>query len=368
MIEHKKSVTNKKGNKMTSYYVRGKMIWLSYYVEGKRVLKSSGLKNTPQNLKIIKTQIIPALDIKIATGEIYKRKPKTFEYYGDIYLKEKEANKSFMDKINRFLCVIEYFKGKDIDTITRLDIKCYLNTLKMKSISKGTYKSCIKEIFELACDDGVIDYNPTIGIKLKPDVKEDIQYYNREEINKILSVATGVMYPYLHVAFNTGMRVGEILGLQLGDFKDDGFIHIKRTRTKGIIGDGKTNNAQRKVPYSKELFEIVREYQSDNIFIFGNYDCASKMKRRWAKVVKDSQVTRHKMSCTRHTFATLMLKEKIVSINELAGLLGHAKAKTTLESYASVIKADKINLGENFSLVSYNTATVEKEKHYKAHQ
>ncbi len=59
------------------------------------------------------------------------------------------------------------------------------------------------------------------------------------------------MKPYLEIAFNTGMRVGEILGLQIADFKDDGYIHIKRTRIKGILGNGKTANAVRKVPYPK---------------------------------------------------------------------------------------------------------------------
>ena len=106
------------------------------------------------------------------------------------------------------------------------------------------------------------------------------------------------------------------------------------------------------------MLEIVKEFQSDNIFIFGRYDCASKFKRRWAKVVKDSNVPHHKMSSSRHTFATLMLRENIVSINELSGLLGHAKAKTTLECYASVIKADNLNLGTNFSLFGHNMVTI----------
>lgn len=366
MSVHSKSVTTKKGSKMTSYYIRGAMIWLSYYVEGKRFLKSSGLKNTPTNLKVVTTKLIPALDIKIATGEMYKKKSKTFEYYGDIYLGQKDSNRSFLAKLNIFMSVIDYFRGRDIDSISRLDVKQYLGTLKMKSISKYTYKSCTKEIFELACDDGVLDYNPALGIKLKPDVKEDIQYYERVDIDKLLEASTGVMRAYLHVAFNTGMRVGEILGLQLGDFKDDGYLHIKRTRTEGIVGNGKTNNAIRKIPYPKYILDEVKMIQGDNIFIFGSYDDSAKLKRRWAKVVKDSGVVHHKMSCTRHTFATLMLKENIVSINELAGLLGHSKAKTTLEHYASVIDGKDINLGDDFSLVRYNTATVTKNNRGKA--
>lgn len=65
-------------------------------------------------------------------------------------------------------------------------------------------------------------------------------------------------------------------------------------------------------------------------------------------------MVRKKLSCTRHTFATLMLQEHIVSINELAGLLGHSKAKTTLEHYASVIETKNINFGKSFSLFGDN--------------
>jgi len=182
--------------------------------------------------------MIPELDRKIATGEIYTQKPKTFEYYGHIFLKQKSDNRSYDLKKGYWLRVIDHFKGRNIDTITRLDVKQYLNSLNMLSRSKGAYKSCVKEIFELAIDDGIITFKPTLNIRLKTDVRKEVQYFTREEVSKIMDVATGVMKPYLMIAFNTGMRVSEILGLQLGDFKDDGFIHIKRTRTKGMLGSG----------------------------------------------------------------------------------------------------------------------------------
>lgn len=339
ILTHSKVVATKKGNKrMTTYYIRGSTIWLNYHVDGKRIQKSTKLKDTPKNINIVISKIIPALDIKIATGEIYKKKPKTFEYYGRIFLQQKDSNRSFLVKREYYLRVIEFFKARNIDTITRLDIKRYLTSLNIKSVSLKVYKSCINEIFELAIDDGVIANNPALNIKLRAGTKEEIQYYTKEEVKKLLSVATGVMKVYLEIAFNTGMRVGEILGLQIGDFKN-GYIHIKRTRTKGIVGTGKTNNAKRIVPYPEYILSEIKKIQTNNIFIFGDIDDADKLKKRWAKVLKDSGVIRHKLSSTRHTFATLMLKENIVSINELSGLLGHHKASTTLEYYASVIES-----------------------------
>ena len=94
ILFHSKAVTTKKGNKgMTTHFLRGSVIWLNYYVDGVRKQKSTKLKDTPQNIKIVKDKIIPALDIKIATGEIYKKKSKTLEYYGGIFLKQKSNDK-----------------------------------------------------------------------------------------------------------------------------------------------------------------------------------------------------------------------------------------------------------------------------------
>ncbi len=362
-MAHSKVVTTKKGNKgMTTHYILGSMIWLNYYVDGVRIRKSTKLRDTPKNINIVKNQIIPALDIKIATGEIYRKKPKTFEYYGSIFLTVKDSNKSFLLKKGYFDKVIDYFRGRNIDTITRLDIKEYLIALNIKNKSKTVYKSCIKEIFELAVDDGVLNYNPALSIKLRADERKDIQYYSKEEVNKLLSASNGIMKPYLLIAFNTGMRVGEILGLQIADFKDDGYIHIKRTRTKGMIGNGKTNNAIRKVPYPAFILDEVKQIQTNHIFIFGNIDDASLLRTQWRDVCIDADVPKYKLYSTRHTFATLMLRENIVSINELAGLLGHSSPKVTLEHYASVIQSKNIDLGVNFSLFGQDTVKVDKAK------
>ena len=367
MSIHSKTVATKKATKMTKHYIRGDIIWLNYYVDGVRKQKSTKLQNTPKNIKIVTTQIIPALDLKIASGGIYKIKPKTFRHYGNIFLKQKSSIKSYLLKYKYFERVIDFFGDKDIDKITRLDIKEYLISLNMKTVSKSTYKSCIKEIFELAVDDGVLSFNPALSIRLKSDNKEDIEYYTKDEVNRIIGVAEGIIKPYLLIAFNTGMRVGEILGLQLADFKDDGYIHIKRTRTKGVLGNGKTNNAVRKVPYPDFVLSEVKKIQpKDNIFIFGNINDASLMRSYWKRVIKDSGVEMHKLYSTRHTFATLMLRENIVSINELAGLLGHSSPKITLEHYASVIESKNIDLGANFSLfgneICDKSGTVDKIK------
>ena len=359
MLIHSKTVTTQRGNKkMTTYYIRGFTIWLNYYVEGVRKQKSTKLKDTPKNIQVVESKIIPALDIKIATGEIYKKKPNTFEYYGGIFLKHKQKNKSYFSKLPKWERVIEFFKNRDINTISRLELKEYLNSLDIKSSSKGSYKNCINEVFELAVDDGAIQFNPAINIKLPKDERKHIKYYKKDEVNRIINTANGFFKVFLQIAFNTGMRTGEILGLQIGDF-EDGYINVKRTRTKGVIGTGKTWNSQRQVPYPSFLLDEVKKIQTNNIFIFGDIDDAGKLDYIWRDCTKKAGVEKHRLYSTRHTYATLMLKNKIVSINELAGILGHASAKTTLDKYAAVMDTKTINLDSNFSLYCDTTVTIE---------
>lgn len=363
MPVHSVGATTKGSKGMAKYYIRGDTIWIVYFVDKIRHRKSTKLENTKENIKLVEKEIIPQLMAKIATGEIYKKKPKTFEYYGGIFLKEKSSIKSYFLKRDYFQRVIDNFGIMSIDAITRLDIKQYISSLNMKSVSKKTYISCLKEIFELAVDDEVITTNPALNIKLKQDSREDIKYYFREEVIRLLDASTGIIKAYLEIAFNTGMRVGEILGLQLADFKDDGYIHIKRTRTKGTIGTGKTNNAIRKVPYAPYILEEARKVQpKNNIFLFGEIDDASLLRSQWRDACIDADVPRHKLYSTRHTFATLMMRENIVSINELAGLLGHSSPKVTLEYYASIIQAKEIKFEADFSLFRHNKDTMKNQK------
>jgi len=223
------------------------------------------------------------------------------------------------------------------------------------------YKTVFNSVFELAVDDGVITTNPSLNIKLNKSKKKKVEYYTKNEVNHILNTLDFcALKVYLLIAFNTGMRSGEILGLQLGDFEEN-HISIKRTRTNGVIGSGKNNLAQRKVPYPSFILDEVKRLQANNIFIFGNIDDSTKLNRIWYKHINIAKVKKLRLYCTRHTFATLMLQDKKVSINELAGLLGHSSVKTTLDKYAGSISPDTIDLGVDFSLFCDTTVTTKKE-------
>lgn len=359
-------VSVRKGKKMAKIYVRyGDILYIDYMVDGKRKRKCTNLKDTKENRTLIETTILPQLMRMIATGEIHKNKPKTFGHYYVQFLKRKDVNSSYDKKIHQWGITNQHFKDIDIDKITRLDVKSFILDMPIKSSSKGVYKSALIEIFEMAIDDRIIDTNPAINIKLPTEVKKEVDYFSKEEVKILLSKAEGIMYPYLLLALNTGMRPEEILGLQVGDICD-GRIDIKRVRTCGKIKHPKTRNSIRKIPCPEFVIQEVLKAQENHIFIFGDNDDVSKLHERWWKLLTACGFEKRRLYSTRHSFATIMLQDGIVSINELAGLLGHSTPKVTLSHYASVIDAKTIDLGRNFDLFGTISSLSKKESGYSA--
>lgn len=342
-------------------------IHIDYMVDGVRKRKSTGLVDTKENRELVQRTVIPQLMGMIATGEIHKPKSKTFGHYFMEFLKIKDGNRSYNAKKPHWEKLNSEFKDISIDRITRLDVKTYLLNLPIKSASKGVYKSALQEIFELAIDDGAISINPAVNIRLKADHKKEIDYFTKDEAKLLLGAADGVMKAYLMIAFHTGMRPEEILGLQWGDFTDT-HINIRRVRTRGEIQHPKTRNSIRTVPYPAFIMESIKSIYSGSLFIFGDIDDSTGLRYQWWKLLKDCGFEeKRRLYSTRHTFATIMLQDRIVSLNELAGLLGHSTPKITLSHYASIIDAKTIDLGRNFDLFGTFSSREKNETSANAH-
>lgn len=342
-------VSVRKGKGMAKVYARGKKLYIDYMVDGERKRKATGLDDTKENRKLCETTIIPKLMSMIATGEIHKKKLKTFGHYYEIFLKRKCENSSYRNKKTQWDIANKVFGNRDIDTITRFEVKEYLASVPIMNRSKAPLKTLFNEIFEMGIDDRVIDSNPALNIRLKPEPKKEIDYFTKEEARTLIENAEGIMRPYLLLAFNTGMRPEEIFGLQAGDLKD-GWIDIKRVRTDKKIRHPKTKSSIRRIPCPQFVIDEVLKLNSGNIFLFGDYDDARKMPKHWHPLLEKTGIRYRRLYACRHTFATTMLRESIVSISELSGMLGHANVQTTLAHYASVIDSNLLRLDKNFDL------------------
>ena len=153
----------------------------------------------------------------------------------------------------------------------------------------------------------------------------------------------------LLLGLELGLRIGEICGLQWGDFDLKlGTLKISRTvcriscgngHTKVVIQTPKTRTSRREIPIPKQLLIMLKKLRGNasnsTWFLSGNESkpteprCYRKSIKTYLKQATVRQVRPHAL---RHTFATTCLQAGC-DVETLSELLGHANANITLQRY-----------------------------------
>lgn len=165
-----------------------------------------------------------------------------------------------------------------------------------------------------------------------------------------------------------GLRIGEVCGLQWGDFDlRAGTLTIRRTvsriccdvgQTKVVIQTPKTKSSGREIPIPQELVVLLRKLRGnasiDTWFLSGNRSkpteprCYRKSIRGYLRRASVRQVHPHVL---RHTFATTCLQTGC-DIKTLSEILGHTDANITLKRYVhSDMKRKRNEMNRIFSAV-----------------
>lgn len=146
-----------------------------------------------------------------------------------------------------------------------------------------------------------------------------------------------------------GLRIGEVCGLQWGDFDlSAGVLTIRRTvsriycrdgHTKVLIQTPKTRSSGRETPIPQELFTLLQRLHGgaseETWFLSGNAEkpveprCYRKSVQLYLRQATVRKVHPHTL---RHTFATTCLQAGC-DIKTLSELLGHADPNITLRRY-----------------------------------
>lgn len=170
------------------------------------------------------------------------------------------------------------------------------------------------------------------GLEPVPSIKA----WSREEVEKLLIMTKAwdkELYRMLVVTLHTGMRKGELFGLNWTDI-DFRLRKINISRS----WDGPTKTRQRRsIPMSKMVEKVLLECYAPQStgHVFQRSDVNRELKKM-CKMAGVSELTWHS---ARHTFATLAL-DAGRSPREVADMLGHAKVSTTLDLYWAKLGQD----------------------------
>ena len=243
-----------------------------------------------------------------------------------------ESYKRDLNKLNKYL-------KKDINNITREDLRLYIKQLdgkSTKSIARNI--SCIKSFYKFLMIEKIVKYNPADNISL-PKIKKSLpKVLSEEEVNLLLNIDLKDNYSYrnkamLEVMYATGLRVSELINLKTYDID----INNALLRT---IGKG---SKERIIPLGNIAISALNKYINEyrhtlfkkevNDYLFLNNHGKPMTRQGFFKIIKklaDEKGIKTELSphTLRHSFASHLLKHG-ADLRSIQEMLGHSDISTT---------------------------------------
>jgi site-specific recombinase XerD len=208
-------------------------------------------------------------------------------------------------------------------------------SMTFKRTEKGAelYLRTLKAAFNRAVDWGYIQDNPFKKVKLPKSQKSYPIFINESELDIILEHTNKKELKNLYVvAFNTGMRLGELTNLKWENIDLEGKMII----VKNDISFSTKNRKDRIIPMSKKVLDLFQKKYSSkqmSVYVFSksggikfNNDYVTKyFKKAVRKAELNDKIHFHTL---RHSFASRLV-QRGASIYVVKELLGHSDVTTT---------------------------------------
>ena len=264
-----------------------------------------------------------------------------------------------------------YIKDSDIAGLKvyntkSIQIQEYYNKLgKTKTYSQiKKLNKLLKQFFFYAEREGFILKNPCNNITIpnktdKKSAKEDIEYFNEDEIEQLKIAFHGhALENLILTALGTGLRQGELLALKWNNVHlDEKYLDVKESVKKVYVFDDygnkslqtvyntpKTQNSIRRVDLPDKIVSLLSNIKKESEFVFSNNGepiSAKTVFGNWKRVLTQNNIPYKKFHALRHTYATMLLT-KGVDLKTVQDLMGHSDITIT-QIYLHVLPKTKVD-------------------------
>ena len=259
--------------------------------------------------------------------------------------------------------LIPAFGKYPLDQLGRDHVRGLIADLSKRGKARGTVENCLvplKAIYYQAMEDRIVQFNPAARLAKifgrKKDRRATIGPLERKEVGRLLKTARGrfpILYPVLLCAVRTGMREGELIGLQWGDIDfHGGFIEVRR----GIVLRQETTTKThkiRRVDMSRQLEEALQQLKEVRqleamangreleqwVFLSpeGKRWDDRNLRRAWHRCLDAAGLRQVRFHDLRHTFAS-ELAVKGAPPKYVQCQLGHSSIQVTMDVYSHLFE------------------------------
>ncbi len=238
--------------------------------------------------------------------------------------------------------LVPFFGKMSVKQITTNDIERYKAHALKERVTKKTinnrltvFRKCLATAYEWLDLEGRM---PKIKwLKCSPP-KTD--YLSPDECALLLSKVDGIVREIILTAVRTGMRQGELKGLQWSSVDwQNNIITVRHSRceyTKELCSP--KSNRERYIPIDNDVYEVLHKRKKNTGYVFLDRDGKvfddQRLERRLTNACKKAGLRKIGWHTLRHTFASHLVMRG-VPINAVQMLMGHTDIRTTMR-YAHV--------------------------------
>ena len=239
--------------------------------------------------------------------------------------------------------------------------------------SKGTLANgltALRAMLGSAVKWGYLDLNPATGLEL-PDVDaspNEMQVLDRGQVERLLAACTPAAYPIVLTAVSTGVRRGELFGLQWRDLDREGRrLWVRRSVNRHAeIQVPKTKGSQRAIALAQSVITTLLEHRMRSRFsgagdlVFasrtgGPMDGGNFVRREFRPALRRAGLPKIRFHDLRHTFASLLIGEGLPP-KLISEQLGHASIAITMDRYGHLFDQSYADASESIEAALFGAA------------
>ena len=338
-------------------------VWaISYKVNNKTIWKNIGprKKDALNRLEELKLQIRTTGTTRAVKPILFSEMAKKWFEFQANYGTKPSSLSTYEIALNRHLN--PYFGKSLLAQITPDDIEGFKNTIckKLSTQTCNHILNRLSSIFRYSKELGFLIDNPLDRVRKFKNVRYQGKTLSEDEIAGLIKNSIEPYRTLFLVAIYTGLRSGEVLGLQWQDIDfDNNLIHVRRTlwsgRKDGPGMDGKnwwcftlpkSANSKRDVlmiaALRGALLELKKRSMPNELNLLFCTKSGQPISRGWLiqrhfqPALKAAGVTGVRFHDLRHSFATILLN-KGINLPFVSKQLGHASVNVTVDIYHHIL-------------------------------